>query len=72
MCICIIYDTGFIINMFYKYMMDAYIYCISTHVGQKKGALFCTKIYQQNFPFPLFSLSLFLSLVHTWVHAPQS
>lgn len=50
--------------MFYKYMMDAYICCIGTHVGQKKGSLFCSKMYPQNFPFLLLSLSFLLAVVH--------
>lgn len=61
----LIYNLVSIRNIFYKYMMEAYISWMSIHVGQKKRVLFCTKIHPQNFPFPLFSLSFFLSLVHS-------
>lgn len=31
--------------------MDAEISCISPHVSQKKGTIFCTKIHPENFSF---------------------
>ena len=66
MCTWILYiNLVSIRNIFYKYMMEAYVSWMSIHVGQKKRVLFCTKIHPQNFPFPLFSLSFFLSLVHS-------
>lgn len=69
----LIFNLVSIRNIFYKYMMEAYQLNEHSCGSEEKGTL-CTKIHPQNFPFSLFSLSFFLSLVHSSIPnpAPQS